>query len=171
MICICTCITCLWTLIIVSLSLYVCRFKSAKLTDKRIRIMNEVITGIRVIKMYAWEYAFKKIVTKLRKYISTIKRNDSFLLKEYYSRQESRLILQAGFVRAASLGFMMVSLTMIMYIVFVSYTATGGRLTPKKVFTTLSLLIYLRLTTVHFLIQNVLSIVEGRVAIVRLQVR
>ena len=29
--------------------------------------MNEVITGIRVIKMYAWEYAFKRVVTKLRK--------------------------------------------------------------------------------------------------------
>jgi len=36
-------------------------------TDQRVRIMNEVISGIRVIKMYAWEYAFKKVVTKLRK--------------------------------------------------------------------------------------------------------
>jgi len=43
------------------------RFKSARVTDKRVRIMNEVISGIRVIKMYAWEYAFKKVVTKLRK--------------------------------------------------------------------------------------------------------
>ena len=43
------------------------RFKSARVTDKRVRIMNEVITGIRVIKMYAWEYAFKQVVAKLRK--------------------------------------------------------------------------------------------------------
>ena len=43
------------------------RFKSACVTDQRVRIMNEVISGIRVIKMYAWEYAFKKVVTKLRK--------------------------------------------------------------------------------------------------------
>ena len=28
--------------------------------------MNEVISGIRVIKMYAWEYAFRDLVTKLR---------------------------------------------------------------------------------------------------------
>jgi hypothetical protein len=28
--------------------------------------MNEIITGIRVIKMYAWEYAFKRVITKLR---------------------------------------------------------------------------------------------------------
>ena len=46
---------------------HVLRFKSAKETDNRIRIMNEVIVGIRVIKMYAWEYAFKRVVSKLRK--------------------------------------------------------------------------------------------------------
>lgn len=43
------------------------RFKSAVLTDKRVRIMNEIITGIRVIKMYAWENAFKRVVTNLRR--------------------------------------------------------------------------------------------------------
>ena len=48
-------------------ALLFCRFKSAKKTDQRVRIMNEVITGIRVIKMYAWEYAFKRVVKALRK--------------------------------------------------------------------------------------------------------
>ena len=43
------------------------RFKAARITDKRVRIMNEVIVGIRVIKMYAWEYAFKRVVKALRK--------------------------------------------------------------------------------------------------------
>ena len=37
------------------------------MTDQRVKVMNEVITGIRVIKMYAWEHAFKKVVTKLRR--------------------------------------------------------------------------------------------------------
>ena len=93
-----------------------------------------------------------------------------FFLSLQNIRKESFLILQAGLVRAASLGFMIVSLTLIMYIVFTAYAATGGVLTPKKVFTTLSLLIVVRLTTIHFLIQNVLAMVEGRVATVRLQV-
>ena len=43
------------------------RFKAARITDSRIKVMNEVITGIRVIKMYAWEYAFKKMVDEIRK--------------------------------------------------------------------------------------------------------
>ena len=44
-----------------------CRFKSALVTDNRIRIMNEIITGVKVIKMYAWEYAFKAVVSRLRR--------------------------------------------------------------------------------------------------------
>ena len=43
------------------------RTKSAKLTDGRIRIMNEIITGMRVIKMYAWEKPFDELVSKARK--------------------------------------------------------------------------------------------------------
>ena len=50
------------------------RFKAAWLTDKRVRIMNEIISGIRVIKMYAWENAFNKLVAKLRRsYLATVK--------------------------------------------------------------------------------------------------
>ena len=28
--------------------------------------MNQVISGIRVIKMYGWEYAFKKLISDIR---------------------------------------------------------------------------------------------------------
>ena len=84
--------------------------------------------------------------------------------------KESHIILQGGMVRGSSLGFMIVSLTILMFLVFSAFTASGGELTPKKVFTTLSLLIVLRLTTVHFFVQNVLAVSEGRVAVVRLQV-
>ena len=51
--------------------LVMCRLKSARLTDQRVKVMNEVITGIRVIKMYVWERAFRSVVTKLRRYIHT----------------------------------------------------------------------------------------------------
>jgi ATP-binding cassette subfamily C (CFTR/MRP) protein 4 len=62
---VCVCARC--SLISLSLPPSPPRFKSALVTDKRVRIMNEVITGIRVIKMYAWEHAFRHVVTKLRK--------------------------------------------------------------------------------------------------------
>ena len=66
---------------------------------------------------------------------------------------------------------MIVFINIVIYITFTIYTATGGELSAKKVFTTISLLINIRLTTVHFFIQNILGIVEARVASVRLQVR
>ena len=43
------------------------RLKAAIHTDKRVKVMNEVISGIRVIKMYAWEYAFRDLVSSIRK--------------------------------------------------------------------------------------------------------
>jgi ATP-binding cassette subfamily C (CFTR/MRP) protein 4 len=42
------------------------RYKVAVKTDKRIRIMNEILNGIRVIKMYAWEIPFSKLVAESR---------------------------------------------------------------------------------------------------------
>ena len=36
------------------------------MTDKRVRVMNEIISGMRLIKMYAWEWAFHDYVKKIR---------------------------------------------------------------------------------------------------------
>ena len=47
---------------------YDVRFKAAKVTDRRVKVMNEIISGIRVIKMYGWEYAFSQLVSKIRRY-------------------------------------------------------------------------------------------------------
>ena len=43
------------------------RLKAAKVTDKRVKVMNEIISGMRLIKMYAWEWAFHEYVKKIRK--------------------------------------------------------------------------------------------------------
>ena len=48
---------------------YSCRHRSAQYTDRRVKVMNQVISGIRVIKMYGWEYAFKELVVGIRKWV------------------------------------------------------------------------------------------------------
>ncbi len=43
------------------------RLETAKRTDKRITIMSEIINGIKVIKMYAWEFSFLELVQQARR--------------------------------------------------------------------------------------------------------
>ena len=42
------------------------RHKTAVHTDERVKVMNEIITGMRVIKMYCWEKPFGQIIKKIR---------------------------------------------------------------------------------------------------------
>nr|XP_044248878.1 probable multidrug resistance-associated protein lethal(2)03659 [Drosophila takahashii] len=51
------------------------QLKAAERTDNRIRMVNEIISGIRVLKMYAWELPFEKMVAKARqKEMNSIRR-------------------------------------------------------------------------------------------------
>lgn len=42
------------------------RITTSAFTDQRVRITQEILTAIRIIKMYTWELFFLKIVNKLR---------------------------------------------------------------------------------------------------------
>lgn len=57
--------------------------KIAKKTDKRVGIMNELIEGIQVIKMYAWEIPFRKVVKESRKEEVNIIRYASWIRGAY----------------------------------------------------------------------------------------
>ena len=43
------------------------RKKAAAFTDKRLVVMNEIISGIRAVKMYAWEWNFRGAVRDIRR--------------------------------------------------------------------------------------------------------
>ena len=43
------------------------REKAATFTDNRLAVMNEVISGIRAVKMYAWEWNYRDVLYELRR--------------------------------------------------------------------------------------------------------
>ncbi len=45
--------------------------QNSERTDKRVKIMSEILSGIQAIKMYAWEKSFAKLVAHIRKYDNT----------------------------------------------------------------------------------------------------
>ena len=47
--------------------------------DRRIRLMNEVLNGIKVIKLYAWENHFQSDVQSIRQEELVILRNTAYL--------------------------------------------------------------------------------------------
>lgn len=123
---------------------------SSEMTDKRVSLMKETISAIKVIKMYTWENAFLKAIQTIR-------------------MQESQSILKSSLIRATNFALFTVSLTIIGFLVFSVYTGTGGTLTPKKVFTILALTATLRVSSIHFFVLAILNLSDTIVAVTRIQ--
>ncbi|KAJ3445264.1 multidrug-resistance like protein 1 isoform i [Anaeramoeba flamelloides] len=89
--------------------------------DARIKVVNELINAIKLVKLYAWEKFFVKKIEKVRKdEIATLKR-------QHYVRVGFNVFWNA--------------LTLVTSIItFVSYVALGNKLTTVKVFTAVAYL-------------------------------
>ena len=64
------------------------RQQSAAVTDKRLKIMKEIITGIRVVKMYAWEWTFADLVAQIRRFVYQFGHNPTCSLSSTRSTEK-----------------------------------------------------------------------------------
>ena len=137
------------------------------MTDKRVKVMNEVISGIRVIKMYAWEYAFRDVVAAIRRYKTSL----LYFMNHITHRTEIYATLKYNMISAISIVYKTVSSPLIMFLVFSVYVNTpGAELTPRKVFVALSLITFVRFTSIHFFILCTRQVADARVAWIRIRV-
>lgn len=93
----------------------VLRLKTALLTDERVRMMNEILSGIQVIKMYAWENPFCKMIQQVR-------------------ANEMKAIRKVNYIRGTLQSFIMYVTRISVFVSLVGYVLLGQLLTAEKAF-------------------------------------
>ncbi|KAM9447563.1 ATP-binding cassette sub-family C member 4-like isoform 4-T5 [Salvelinus alpinus] len=126
------------------------RGTTAALTDNRIRTMNEVVSGIRIIKMYAWEKPFAALVDEVR-------------------RKEISKIMKSSYLRGLNMASFFVASKIIVFITFTVYVLTGNRISASRVFVAVSLYGAVRLTVTLFFPNAVEKVSEALISIRRIK--
>ncbi|XP_063733833.1 ATP-binding cassette sub-family C member 4-like isoform X2 [Eleginops maclovinus] len=126
------------------------RSKTSVLTDNRIRIMNEVVSGIRIIKMYAWEKPFAALVTDVR-------------------RKEIRQILKSSYLRGLNMASFFASSKIIVFVTFTVYVLLGNTINARSVFVTVSLYGTIKLTISLFFPMAIEKLSETAVSVRRIE--
>ncbi|KAH9402637.1 Multidrug resistance-associated protein 4 [Tyrophagus putrescentiae] len=126
------------------------RLGTAVLTDTRLRYMHEIISGIKVIKMYNWQKPFADRVAGARK-------------------SEISQIRKACFLKGLNISIFFVASRLILFICFVVFVLLGNVLTAEAVFVSMSLLNTLRLTMTLFFPQAIGFGAELKITCSRIQ--
>ncbi|XP_063223955.1 ATP-binding cassette sub-family C member 4-like [Bacillus rossius redtenbacheri] len=126
------------------------RMKIATRTDERVKLMNEIISGIQVIKMYAWEKPFEKMVS-------------------YVRRREISMVRKAAYLRSMFFAAIVFSERITLFVTLVSYVLMGNRITPDVVFSLAQFFSILEMTMAILYPQAVQLSAEARVSIKRIE--
>ncbi|XP_063223953.1 ATP-binding cassette sub-family C member 4-like isoform X2 [Bacillus rossius redtenbacheri] len=84
-------------------------------TDERVRLMSEIVSGVQVIKMYAWERPFANLVALSRK-------------------SEMNVVKKASYLKGANMSFMMFTERISLFFTLLSYYLFGNIITSDRVF-------------------------------------
>ncbi|NXP64227.1 MRP4 protein, partial [Chloropsis cyanopogon] len=126
------------------------RSKTAALTDVRIRTMNEVISGMKIIKMYAWEKSFAELVDGLR-------------------RKEIAMVMKSSYLRGLNLASFFVASKITVFMTFMAYVLLGNVISASRVFVAVSLYGAVRLTVTLFFPSAVERVSESVISIRRIK--
>ena len=103
-----------------------------KAKDSRIKVMNEILSGIKVLKLYAWEIPFMKRILDTR-------------------AKEIRIIRKYGLLNAFNNFTYSCSPIMITFAAFSAYALTEGNvLTPQKIFVSMAYFNLIRIPLMLF---------------------
>ncbi|XP_076633489.1 putative multidrug resistance-associated protein lethal(2)03659 [Colletes latitarsis] len=123
---------------------------SAQKTDDRLRLMNQIIAGVEIIKMYVWEVPYSLLVEKAR-------------------RKEVNVIKRYSIVEQLGLTFDVYVPRVSLFVTILTYVFTGNNIDAEKVFMTTAFYSILRSSVTIGFALSVHSLAEAIVSIRRLE--
>lgn len=96
------------------------RRSAISVTDKRVQTMNEFVTCIKLIKMYAWEKSFTKTIRDIRK-------------------RERKLLEKAGFVQSGNSALAPIASTVAIVLTFTCHILLRRKLTASVAFSVIAM--------------------------------
>jgi ATP-binding cassette subfamily C (CFTR/MRP) protein 4 len=126
------------------------RYVLASHTDARLRLISQAINGVRLMKINAWELAFKDIISEAR-------------------RKEMNAIYNLSYIKAMNESLYFCTPVVVGAITFITYTQRGQDLTPQKIFTALTLFNIIQFDLTKFFPIAVQGAAQAYVATKRVQ--
>ena len=127
------------------------RRKTSKLTDERVKLINQALQGSRLMKINGWEDVFVQLIEGVRK-------------------KEIKAIMRAQLMRGINEAIFFGAPVLIAFITFSVYAkATGGVLTMGKVFIVMSFFSIIQFSFMKFFVMGVMCTSEGLVALNRIR--
>ncbi|KAL6768590.1 hypothetical protein ACKKBF_B11340 [Auxenochlorella protothecoides x Auxenochlorella symbiontica] len=125
------------------------RKESMTLTDARVKLCTEVLTGIKAIKLYAWEEPYRLLITDLR-------------------QQELAQILWSGLLNTVNSLVFQGAPIIITIVAFMTYTLLGHTLSADVAFPAIALFNLLRFPIIMFP-RQITDLINCGVALRRIQ--
>ncbi|TPX68327.1 hypothetical protein SpCBS45565_g03207 [Spizellomyces sp. 'palustris'] len=126
------------------------RKKLVVFRDDRIKSVSDMLAGIMVVKLYAWELPFMKKINELR-------------------NRELGYIKHASTLRAINEALYFSSSSITSMFGFITFFLMGGVLTPSRIFTCLTYLTNARLTITNFFPKAVQFLSESWISLQRIE--
>ena len=126
------------------------RFNQSVTADTRIRLMDQIIRGMRVIKFYVWETAFVRYIGRIR-------------------RKESVYANLSGYIQSFNLTFSNTSMFISLFVTYAVSVAMKEPISTAELGLTFFVLNVLRYNTVVCFAHGVFSLRESAIAIKRIQ--
>lgn len=149
------------------------RAKAANKTDERVRLMSEIVNGIRLIKMYVWEKPFEDMIFRARRYMCKIVKiiqSENNKHNILFIRSEVNAIGKKSYLRGISAATSVFAESTSLFFVIAACVLLGKPLQASMVYSLAQYFGMMKVMMTVFYPRAMSSAAEARVSIKRIEV-